>query len=145
MQIVTGDRICPNLSFSWRSYCFCTPQGFVTKQLLDLHRVDELKNFAANIFLKLVSKPHIGIRTSNQLVTYWELCITRRDCHYRTSLIRYWGKGSTVCWYKVLGFLYFIIACFDNSGFLGVVTLKSPSGVFAVQVFPIRKQITVSI
>ena len=29
-------------------------KGFVTKELLDLHRVDELKNFAANILLKLV-------------------------------------------------------------------------------------------
>ena len=27
---------------------------FVTKELLDLHRVDELKNFEANILLKLV-------------------------------------------------------------------------------------------
>ena len=31
---------------------------------------DELKNFAVNIFLKLVSKPCTGIRTSNWLVTY---------------------------------------------------------------------------
>ena len=29
-------------------------KGFVTKELFDLHCVDELKNFAANIFLKLV-------------------------------------------------------------------------------------------
>ena len=29
-------------------------EGFVTNELLDLHRVDELKNFAAIIFLKLV-------------------------------------------------------------------------------------------
>ena len=29
-------------------------KGFVTNELLDLHRVDELKNFAAIIFLKLV-------------------------------------------------------------------------------------------
>ena len=48
---------------------------------------DELKNFAANIFLKLVSKPRIGIRASNWLVMYWEPCIKRRDCHYRTSLM----------------------------------------------------------
>ena len=33
---------------------------------------------------------------------------------------------------------------FDNSGFLGVVTLNSPNGVFALEVFPIRKQITES-
>ena len=50
-------------------------------------------------------------------------------------------------------FLYFtcikipllVTACFDNSGFSEMVTLKSPGGVFAVLVFPIRKQITMSI
>ena len=36
----------------------------------------------------------------------WEPCIKRGNCHYRTSPIGYWGKGSTVGWYKVLGFLY---------------------------------------
>ena len=30
----------------------------------------------------------------------------------------------------------------DNSGFLGVMTLKLPRGGFALVVFPIRKQIT---
>ena len=40
------------------------------------------------------------------LVTYLESCIERRDCNYITSPIVYWGKGSTVGWYKVLGFLY---------------------------------------
>ena len=29
-------------------------RGFVTKELIDLHCQDELKNFATNIFLKLV-------------------------------------------------------------------------------------------
>ena len=32
----------------------------------------------------------------------------------------------------------------ENSGFLGVVTLKSSDGVFALVVFPIPKQITMS-
>ena len=76
------------------------------------------------------------------LITYWELCIERRDCHYKTSPIGYWAKGSTIGWYKVLGFL--VTACCDNSEFSGVVTLKSPGGVFALEVFPIHKQITVS-
>ena len=31
----------------------CT-EGFVTKEFLDLHRLNELKDFVANIFLKLV-------------------------------------------------------------------------------------------
>ena len=38
-----------------------------------------------------------------------------------------------------------VIASYDNSGFLGVVTLKSPGGFFAALVFSIRKQITVLI
>ena len=66
----------------------------------------------------------------NWLVMYRELCIKRRDCHYRTSPIGYWGKGLTISWYKVLEFL--VTACCDNSGFSRVVTLKSPGGIFAV-------------
>ena len=54
------------------------------------------------------------------------------------------GKGSNVGWYKVLRFFLLVIACCDNSGFWGVVTLKSLGGVFALKVFPIHKQITVS-
>ena len=52
------------------------------------------------------SKPRIGICASDWLVTYWELCIKRIDCHYRIGPIGYWGKGSIVGWYKVLGFFY---------------------------------------
>ena len=37
-----------------------------------------------------------------------------------------------------------VIACCDNSGFSGVVTLNSPSEIFALEVFLIRKLITVS-
>ena len=37
---------------------------FCNQELHDLHRVDELKNFIANIFLKLVCKPRTRIRTS---------------------------------------------------------------------------------
>ena len=68
----------------------------MTKQLHNQSSLcDELKNFAANILLKLVIKSHIGSHA-----------LKRRDCHYRTSPIGYWGKGSTVGWYNVLGFLY---------------------------------------
>ena len=130
-QIVTRDRICPNSLFLCRSYCVCAPQGFVTKHLLDLHH-DELKNFAVNNLLQLVIEV-VYQDLHNLLVTYWEPCIKRRDCHYITSPIGYWGKGSIVT------------ACCDNSGFMGVVTLKSLGVVFAVFVFPICKQITVSI
>ena len=70
----------------------------MTKELFDFHRLDELKNFVANIFLKLMSKSCTEIHASNWLVKYWELCIKKRDCHYRTSPIGYWGKGSAVSW-----------------------------------------------
>ena len=39
------------------------PQGFVTKCFL-IFIVDEVKNFAANIFFKLVSQSHIRSRAS---------------------------------------------------------------------------------
>ena len=104
-SILWTKDIYPSSSFSSRSCYVCMPLGFVTKELCDVHHVDELKNFAANIFLKLVSKPHTGIRASNLLVTYWEPCIEIRVCHYRTSPIGYWGKDSTISWYKVLRFL----------------------------------------
>ena len=35
----------------------------------------------------------------NWLVTHLESCIERRDFHYITSLIVYWGNGSIVGWY----------------------------------------------
>ena len=41
---------------------------FVTKELCDLHRVDELMNFAANILLKLVVS-HV-LRFVHQLVSH---------------------------------------------------------------------------
>ena len=36
-----------SLFFSVRSYCVCTPKGFVSKYFL-IFIVDEVKNFAAN-------------------------------------------------------------------------------------------------
>ena len=42
-----------------------TPQGFVTKCFL-IFIVDEVKNFAANIFFQLVIKSRIGIRAISQ-------------------------------------------------------------------------------
>ena len=104
-QIVARDRICSSSSFLCRSCCVCAPQNFVTKHLLDLHRQDELKNFATNNLLQLVIE--IGYQDPhNWFITYWEPCIKRRNCHYRTNPIGYCGKGSTVGQYKVLRFLY---------------------------------------
>ena len=104
-QIVTKDRICLSSSFLCRSCYVCTLQGFMTKYLFDFHRLDELKNFAANKLLQLVIEVAYW-DPRNWLVTYWEPCITMRDCHYRTSPIGHWDKDSTVDWQKVLGFLY---------------------------------------
>ena len=39
----------------------------MTKEFRDLYHVDELQNFATNIFLNLVSKLRTGIRASNWL------------------------------------------------------------------------------
>ena len=64
----------------------------MTKHLLDFHCVDELKNFAANDLFRLVIEVTYW-DPRNWLVTYLEPCIERRDCHYRTSSIGYWGKG----------------------------------------------------
>ena len=36
----------------------------MTNKLLDFHRVDELKNFVANVFLKLVCQSRTWIRAS---------------------------------------------------------------------------------
>ena len=66
-HIVTGD-ICPSSSFYSRSCCVCTPEGFVTKELCDLHSVDELKNFEDNILLKLVVS-HV-LESVHQLVSH---------------------------------------------------------------------------
>ena len=63
------------------------------------------------------------------LVTYWEPCIERRDCHYIASPIVCWGKGLTVGWYYVLRFFLLVIACFDNNGFSRVMTINSSGGV----------------
>ena len=44
------------------------------------------------------SKPRTGIRASDWLVTYLGAVHQKGNCHYITSLIEYWGKGSTVGW-----------------------------------------------
>ena len=48
-QIVTEDEVLAlvHLFLLKKVLCMCT--GFVTKHLLNLHRVEELKNFVANI------------------------------------------------------------------------------------------------
>ena len=74
----------------------------MTKEFLDFHRLDELKNFTTNILLKLVIKSCTGIRAFIGYSYTGSRALKMRDFHYRTSPIGYWGKGSTVGWYKVL-------------------------------------------
>ena len=52
-KIVTRDNL-PEFIFLLKKLLRLCTKSFVTKELLDLHRLDELKNFVANIFLKLV-------------------------------------------------------------------------------------------
>ena len=67
-----------------------------------------------------------------------------RDCHYITSPIGYWGKGSTVGRYYLLGFLLRVTACFDNSEFSGVITLNSTGGVLPMWFSPFVNKSLVS-
>ena len=53
MHIVIEDNL-PQFIFFLKKLLRLYTKGFVTKEFLDLHRVDELNNFATNIFLKLV-------------------------------------------------------------------------------------------
>ena len=57
-----GDRY---LILFKRSYCVFAPQGFVTKCFL-IFIVDEVKNFSANTFFKLVLKSRTKIRAISQ-------------------------------------------------------------------------------
>ena len=52
-KIVTGDNLSSFIFLLKKLLCLCA-KGFVTKKFLDLHRLDKLKNFATNTFLKLV-------------------------------------------------------------------------------------------
>ena len=65
-QIVTEDEVLAlvHLFLLKKLVCICTV-GFVTKHLLDLHRVDELKNFAANNLLSWCLKSRTGIRATS--------------------------------------------------------------------------------
>ena len=48
--------------------------GFCNQVLLDLHRVDEVKNFAANNLLQV-----------GELVTYWDPCNKKSGVHILKS------------------------------------------------------------
>ena len=66
------QKVTECLILSERSYCVFAPQGFVIKCFL-IFIVDEVKNFAANVFLKLVVSHVLGVM-HHWLVTYWDPC-----------------------------------------------------------------------
>ena len=61
------------------------------KELLDFHRLDELKNFAANIFLKLVIKSRTGIHASIGSHVLWsaDLLVSHvlRAVHWKCEIV----------------------------------------------------------
>ena len=116
-------------SYKRKSSCCisCTPLGSVTKQNL-LHQ--HWRSYWC-FYMKLLQINYNNQRDAVKLVTYWDSCIERRDCHYIASPIGYCAKSSTIGWHEVVGFLLLVTSCFDNSEFLGVVTLNSPGGVLS--------------
>ena len=46
-----------------------------------------------------------------------------KDCHYITSPIVYWTKGSTVSWYEILGFCKVVIYNYVFVGFYSMPNL----------------------
>ena len=80
--------------FLYRSYCVFAPQGFVTKCFL-VFIVDEVKNFAANIFFKLVSQSRIGSRAS--LVSHVLRSMQKGGVHIlKSSEVLKWQNVSAV-------------------------------------------------
>ena len=101
---VTGNLICPSSSFSSRSCYVLYTVGFSTKQLHDLHRVMNRRTLQPTSFSSWWLSRVLG---SAQLVSHVLGAVHwKRDYHYKTNPIGYWGKGSTIGWYKVYGFLY---------------------------------------
>ena len=99
----------PSSLFSLKKLLHLYANGFVTKELPDLHCwwTEELCSQQP----LQVSRSHVLGSVHHWLVTYWDSCIEQKDYHYNTSPIRYWGKGSTIGWYWVLRFLLLVTAC----------------------------------
>ena len=107
-----------------RSYCIFASQGFVTKCFL-IFIVDEVKNFAANIFLKLVWQSRTGSRAS--LVSHVLGSVQKGDVHIlkcsevlkqqkvsivssSTGIVESRGKGFVLD----LKLLFIIVDCFSG-------------------------------
>ena len=114
MHCVIGSKNSSSSSFSLKKLLRLYVKDFVTKELPDLH-CWWIENYAANNLLQVGGVSHVLGFVLHWLVTYWDLCIERRDCCYNISLIGYWGKGSTVGWYfpipKQITCIKFIFHC----------------------------------
>ena len=91
-------RKCLSSLFSLKSYCVFTPRVLQPRSFL-IFIVDELKELYSQQPLQVAGVSHILGSIHHWLVMYWDSCIERKDCHYNTSPIGYWGKGSNVGWY----------------------------------------------
>ena len=91
-----------SLFFFVRSYCVCTPQGFVTKCFL-IFIVDEVKNFTTNnINSSCWSQLHIEIRAKG-LVIDWRFVHQRKEGYYKIKSNWVWSECSIVSWYFGIG------------------------------------------
>ena len=91
------------LNFSIRSYCVCTPLGFVTKYFL-IFIADEVKNFVANnnhssCWSQLHNRIHAKELVTNQRFVHQR----KKKATTRSNPIRYWSKSSTISWYFGIG------------------------------------------
>ena len=78
------DTKTKSLIFSVRSYCVCTPQGFVTKCFI-IFIVDEVKNFATNNnHSSCQNQSRIEI-CAKELITDWRFVQQRKEGYYKTK------------------------------------------------------------
>ena len=117
-----------------RNYCVFAPQGFITKCFL-IFIVDEVKNFAANIFFKLVCQSRIGSRAS--LVSHvLDLCkkggvhILKSSEVLKQQKVSAVNSSTGIVESRVKGFvldlklLFTVVNCFSRRFSLKFFTMK---------------------
>ena len=134
--------------FSVRSYCICTPQGFVTMCFL-IFIIDEVKNFTANNnHSSCWSQSRTRICAKELVIN---VCNKGKQATTRSSPIGYWSKSSIVSWYFGIGqdngkIPHTCNHLIIDQWILRSSDLKFTQGVFTLlKVFPICQQITMSI
>ena len=95
------ENICkkwPSALFSLKKILHFCALEFCNKVLFDLHCWWSEELCSQHLF-QVASISHVLGSVHHWLVMCWDLCIELEDCHYNTSPIGYWGKGSTIGWY----------------------------------------------